>query len=236
MSGRKKHKRKGASAPKGKRPTRLKRKEREVPLLQRAVLRVTGLVTSGKRKHRRQRREVSLLRTGLQYVWGPVKRHRIIVRSCVIFAVSISLGIFLYSRLVDSGALDGFQGFIASATGLLLNLFGGGVTVSGNSVSSSAWAMHIVTECTAIVPTIILLSAILAYPSWIRDKAIGIPLGLVALFALNLVRTFSLFHIGSAFPSFLDTAHFLLWQSVMILAALIFWILWAEKLVHGHAR
>jgi exosortase/archaeosortase family protein len=200
------------------------------------LLRVQGFFRHGKRKHRPQRREVSPLRSGFQYVWGPVKRHRIIVRSCLIFVVCISLGIFLYSRLVDSGALDGFQGFVASATGFFLNLFGGGVTVSGNSVSSSAWSMNIVTECTAIVPMIILLSAILAYPSPIRDKAIGIPLGLVALFVLNLVRTFSLFHIGSAFPSFLDTAHFLVWQSVMILAALIFWILQMEKLVLAGAR
>jgi len=236
MSGRRKHKRKGASAAKGKRPVRLKRKAREAPLLQRAFLRVQGLFGNGKRKHRPQEGEVSRLRTGFEYVWGPVKRHRIIVRSCLIFAASISLGIFLYSRLVDSGALDGFQGFVASATGFFLNLFGGGVTVDGNSVSSSAFSMNIVTECTAIVPMIILLSAILAYPSRIRDKAIGISLGLLAIFVLNLIRTFSLFHIGSAFPSSLDTAHFLVWQSVMILAALILWILWVEKLVHAHAR
>lgn len=236
MSGRRKHKRKGASAPKSKRPTRLKRKERQAPLLQRVAVGVRGLVTSGKKKHRASDRDVSVLRIGFQYVWGPVKRHRIIVRSCLIFAICISLGIFLYSRLVDSGALDGLQGFVASATGFFLNLFGGGVTVSGNSVSSGAWSMNIVTECTAIVPMIILLSAVLAYPSRIRDKAIGISLGLMALFVLNLVRTFTLFHIGSAFPSFLDTAHFLLWQSVMILVALIFWILWVEKLVHAHAR
>ena len=231
MSDRRKHKRKGASAPKGRRPSRPKRKERQAPLLQRVAVRVRELVTRKKRKSRRQRREVLFVQRASDTIRGFVKRNRRILESCLIFAVSISLAIFIYSRLVDRGALDGFLVFVASATGFLLNLFGGGVTVSGNSVSSSAFAMQIVAECTAIVPMIILVSAILAYPSRIRDKAIGIPVGLVALFVLNLVRTFSLFHIGSAFPSFLNTAHFLLWQSVMILAALIFWILWVERLV-----
>jgi exosortase/archaeosortase family protein len=65
---------------------------------------------------------------------------------------------------------------------------------------------------------------------------LGIAIGIVALFALNLVRTVSLFYIGAHFPDFLDTAHVLIWQSVMILAAIALWLFWVEKLARVPAR
>lgn len=186
-----------------------------------------------KKKERGRRRELLLLRRASDQVLGLVKRNRSIVRGCLIFIVSIAIATFVYSHLVDTGALDGFQRFIASATGFLVNLLGGNVSVYGNSVFSSSFSMYVVAQCTGVAPMIIFLAAVLAYPSRIRDKAIGMALGLLALFVLNLIRMFSLFHIGSAFPSFLHTAHFLLWQSLIILAALTFWILWVGRLAHA---
>ena len=113
-----------------------------------------------------------------------------------------------------------------------MNLFSASVQVDGVLISSPDYSMRIVTECTGLVPMAIIVCAVLAYPGTVKQKAIGATLGLVALFVLNLVRTVSLFFIGGHFSSsFFNTAHFLIWQPVMIVVAIALWLFWVEKLV-----
>jgi len=77
----------------------------------------------------------------------------------------------------------------------------------------------------------------LAYPCRIRDKIIGILFGIVAISAVNLVRTVTLFFIGTHFSeSVFETAHFLIWQSLVILISIGLWLLWAQKLVRVPAK
>ena len=59
-------------------------------------------------------------------------------------------------------------------------------------------------------------------------------MGAAALFVINLVRIISLFYIGSAYPDFLDLAHFFLWQLFMIVLTIGLWLLWTVKIVHTH--
>ncbi len=105
--------------------------------------------------------------------------------------------------------------------------------MSGTTVSSGAFSMGIIEACTGLVPMLILVSAVLAYPSSARQKLVGISLGVVALFALNLIRTSTLFAIGSHFPGFFDSAHYLVWQSLMIIAAVGVWLLWVTRMRHA---
>ena len=113
-----------------------------------------------------------------------------------------------------------------------MNLFGASVQVDGTLISSPDYSIRIVTECTGLIPMAIVVCAVLAYPGTWKQKGIGAALGIVALFVLNLVRTSSLFFIGSHFSSsFFNTAHFLIWQPVMIVVAIVLWLFWVEKLV-----
>jgi hypothetical protein len=43
----------------------------------------------------------------------------------------------------------------------------------------------------------------------------------------------SLFWIGSSFPQYLDVAHLLVWQTAMILLAIILWLFWVERIAHA---
>ena len=72
--------------------------------------------------------------------------------------------------------------------------------------------------------------------STIRQKGEGIALGILVLYALNLVRTVSLFLVGTYFPGLFDTAHYIVWQSLMILLAIGLWLFWVEKLVYVTPR
>ena len=109
-------------------------------------------------------------------------------------------------------------------------LFGGSTTVSGTLLISDNFVANIVAECTAIGPIILYIGAVVAYPASKRAKLAGVAAGAVVLTAVNLVRIISLFWIGEAYPEYLDVAHLLVWQSAIILLAIIMWLLWAGRL------
>jgi exosortase H (IPTLxxWG-CTERM-specific) len=165
-------------------------------------------------------------------IWAFVRRHRVAIRSALLFVALLTVWTIWYPRIVDSHALNGFLVFNAQLTGSVLNLFGANVQVSDTLITSSQFSMRIGHECTAIVPMVLLICAAIAYPSRITQKLICLAIGLPVLFVLNLARTASLYHIGINIPDFFDTAHFIVWQSVMILAVVIMWLFWVSKVVN----
>ena len=162
-------------------------------------------------------------------------RYRSVISSFVIFFGAVAVFIFLYSRLRATPSFDGFLRFTARVTAILLNLTGGGVVVKETLVSSPRFAFQIVDLCTAIMPMMIFTAAVLAFPSRIKDKGLGLLIGLAGIFVVNQLRLVSLFYIGSYVPGIFDTTHLLVWQSLMILASIGFWLLWAYKYVHATA-
>jgi archaeosortase B (VPXXXP-CTERM-specific) len=182
--------------------------------------------------HKGQRQSLRAQFSSIEAIKLGARRHRTAVKAGLIFGGSILVFMLIYSRMMQTEALAGFLTFTARATGAILNLFGASAQVDGTLISSPHYSMSIVTECTGLIPMAIVVCAVLAYPSTAKQKAIGAALGLVALFVLNLVRTVSLFFIGGHFSSsFFNTAHFLIWQPVMIVVAIALWLFWVEKLV-----
>lgn len=161
-----------------------------------------------------------------------VKRHWVVIRSWLLFAVTLGIWLLWYPRIVETQVLAGFLRFTAGVTGSILRFLGTRLEVSGTMISSADFKMRIGHECTAIVPAVILLCAVIAYPSRIRDKLLCLAIGLPILFVLNLVRTVTLYYIGTHIRDFFDIAHFVVWQSVMILAVIIIWLIWVGKVVN----
>ncbi len=165
-----------------------------------------------------------------------VRHNQIAIRSCAIFISCVLLSAFAYSRLIEADFFANILAFTARATGFFLNLLGNQVQVSGITVWSSDFSVNIGTGCTGLVPIMLFVCAILAYPCGIRFKGLGIALGILCLYSLNLFRTVSLFYIGAHFYSFFETAHLLLWQSLMILSAIVLWLFWARRTDHVQAH
>jgi archaeosortase B (VPXXXP-CTERM-specific) len=182
--------------------------------------------------HKGQRQSLRAQFPSIEAIKLGLRRHRASVKGGLIFGGGVLAFMLIHSRMVETGALTGLLTFTARATGAILNLFGASVQVDGTLVSSPDYSINIVTECTGLVPMAIIVCAVLAYPATWKQKGIGAALGVVAVFVLNLVRTVSLFFIGGHFsPSFFNTAHFLIWQPVMIVLAIVLWLFWVEKLV-----
>ena len=127
------------------------------------------------------------------------------------------------------GVMSHIQFAYARATGLVLGLLGEQVMVSGNLVQTPEFGISVVTACTGIFLTGLFIAAVIALPARLRSTLSGIGLGVLILGVLNVVRLVSLYYIGVHWPSFLDTAHLIVWQSLFILVAVVTWLCWASS-------
>ena len=144
---------------------------------------------------------------------------------------SLVLALAVYFGFLGSAWVETVGAWTAHWTSIGLNLLGSSTRVNGSILSSDSFAVSIVAECTAIGPMLLFIGAVIAYPASLRAKGLGVLLGVVFLGALNLVRIMSLFWIGSTYPQYLDVAHLLVWQALIIIIAIIMWLLWVERMV-----
>jgi len=168
-------------------------------------------------------------------VWTRAKpfiiKKRIIIRSLAIFVGTI---------LVFIPALPVYRGFlcgsllvaIARATGFILRVFGTAAHVSGTTIISPVFSVEVIVSCSGIFAYILFVAAVLAYPCKLKEKAIGIGLGVPIIFAVNLARIVSLFYIGAYLPQFFEPAHLLFWQALMIVTVVLVWLFWAQRFTH----
>jgi exosortase/archaeosortase family protein len=162
-------------------------------------------------------------------------RNRRVLIPALTFFVLVGLFIFLYSLITSSRPFHEFMVITARITGFMLNLIGQGVAVKDILVISSQFSFQIVDLCTAIMPMMIFTAAVLAYPSRLKEKALGLIIGLAGIFLINQIRLVSLFFIGAYLPGLFETAHLLVWQSLMILLAIGLWMIWVYKYVRSSA-
>lgn len=153
------------------------------------------------------------------------------MRSWAILAASLGLALAIYYGFLGSAWVDTVAEWTAQWTSHVLNLIGTSTYVRGTILASDDFAVNVVAECTAVGPLVLFIGAVVAYPASYRAKAIGVVLGLVTLTVINLVRIVSLFLIGAAYPEYLEIAHLLVWQTAIILLAIVLWLVWVEKFV-----
>ena len=149
---------------------------------------------------------------------------------------SLALSLAIYFGFLGSAWVEVVATATARWTSYALNLLGSSTSVDGTILSSDSFAVNIVAECTAAGPLVLFIGAVAAYPAHVKAKGLGVLLGLVVLTAVNLVRIMSLFWIGSNFPDHLRMAHLLVWQTAIIVLAIIVWLFWVERMAHARYR
>jgi exosortase H (IPTLxxWG-CTERM-specific) len=85
--------------------------------------------------------------------------------------------------------------------------------------------------CNGINVTILLWSAILAFPARWRMKAIGLIAGSLIIQVLNIARFISLFYLGQYSLTWFDFAHTYLWESMLVLDTMVIFWLWVNRVV-----
>jgi len=135
-------------------------------------------------------------------------------------------------RPVNDTIVVPYTEVIARVSGVMLGFFGESATVTGCLVSSPRFAVTIYNGCNGLVTSLIFVAGVLAFPARPSAKFFGVAAGLLAIQIINLIRIVSLFYIGIYLPGLFNDAHVFVWQSLVILAGVTLWVIWA----HGVMR
>ena len=121
--------------------------------------------------------------------------------------------------------------FIRDATALILGVVlspFGKVIVNGAKLTFSGFTLEMIDECTAIFSIIVYCSCILAYPTTLKRKVVGIIFGVPCLYAINLLRLFILAIVGAFYLSMFEFMHVYLWQASFIIFVILIFLLWLK--------
>jgi exosortase H (IPTLxxWG-CTERM-specific) len=160
----------------------------------------------------------------------PPSTRRRQVLFLVLFAVILAGGFTLLSvNWVNDHAVEPFTAGVARVSGVALDLLGQDVERQGTVLRGPRFAVNIENGCNGVETMIIFMAAVLAFPASWRARLAGLALGLVAIQGINLVRVVALFLTGTYLPSFFDTSHTVIWQTLVILSGVLLWLLWASR-------
>jgi len=155
------------------------------------------------------------------------------MRRFAILFVVILVGLFAFELTPPGQALVvPWTGLVADASAGLIRAFDGDAYSAGKSLFSRKTGFGVTIEagCNGVEAMLVLLAGILAFPAPWKLKVIGLAIGAVAIQALNLVRIVSLFYLGQWDAQWFEWAHLYIWQSLIMLDALIVWLLWIRAI------
>ena len=89
--------------------------------------------------------------------------------------------------------------------------------------------MDVSPACSAAVPMMIYMSAVLAYPASWRARLIGAAIGFGVIYSVNLVRVVSLFLIGLFANQYFHDTHVYVAQALVVCVAVATWLFWAGR-------
>jgi exosortase H (IPTLxxWG-CTERM-specific) len=160
----------------------------------------------------------------------PRRRLRPEVRFLLTFLLVLAASFaFLAWKPVNDRIVEPFTGQIARASGATLRGLGQDVTRYGTALRSPRFAVNIKNGCNGVEAMVILLAAIVAFPAPWKARLLGLAAGAAVIQVVNLVRVVALFLTGAYLPRFFDTSHTVVWQTLVILSAVLIWILWARR-------
>ena len=153
-----------------------------------------------------------------------------ITRFCLLFlGLLVAFAILLSQKPIEQLFSTPITTFIASQATWILKALGMDVYARGVSISGEGFSVEILGNCNAIFETMLFLSAIIAFPSSLKEKAIGGIVGTIFIYLLNLARVVILFLIGVYAPQYFDESHVYISQTIFIVMVAIFWLLWIGK-------
>jgi len=145
------------------------------------------------------------------------------------FVILLAAYLLIAWNPVNDRVIVPFTEGIARVSGAVLNFIGQDVTVNGTVIASARFGVNINNGCNGVEAMLILLASIVAFPASMKARALGLLLGAIAVQLLNLVRIVSLYLLGAYQPRLFDTFHTAVWQIIIILAAIGFFLIWSAR-------
>jgi archaeosortase B (VPXXXP-CTERM-specific) len=156
----------------------------------------------------------------------------------VLTYVSLFLGlciafylVYYYLAVHNSPILASLNTNIAWILGAVFSAGGASVVRNGAVVTINGFSLEIIDECTAVFSSIVYCACILAYPTTVRNKVLGVAFGIPALYAINILRLVVITVVGLSAPHLFDFVHVYLWQASFIIFVVILFLLWLKLVV-----
>jgi archaeosortase B (VPXXXP-CTERM-specific) len=146
------------------------------------------------------------------------------------FIISLSVFYFLSIRFEEFIPFFNMQS-TAQVLFFFLKSVGINATIESYQIIFSNFSIEIVRQCTGIFEVIAIASCILAFPSSIKKKIIGISLALPIIYFFNMGRLIFLSVLGMNYPSVFEAVHDYLLQITFVFLVIFFWIFWVNKVV-----
>ncbi|MDT8421569.1 MAG: exosortase/archaeosortase family protein [Desulfuromonadales bacterium] len=157
-------------------------------------------------------------------------------RVCLVF-LGLVLGLHLFQwTLAPRPVLTALQEFTAQITATAISASGIPVKLDGTSLFLLGEHWEVILECTALSAFYVFLSFVAAYPSKLKSKALGLVLGLPALFFVNIIRLFALAWATRWSPMYAPLVHDYIWQIAFLLLLVLMWLTWIELVVRRESR
>ena len=157
------------------------------------------------------------------------QRKDILLKFGVLF-VFFCAAFYAITRLTPSSFAP-LNNYTATTLGFLLQALGMHSTVEGALLSAGGFSVKIIDECSAIFVFILFSSFVLAYPTSLKNKAIGLIFGIPSLFVVNTLRLTVVFFAGLWRPDLFEYVHAYLWQTIMIILVFISCLAWLHYVV-----
>ncbi len=114
----------------------------------------------------------------------------------------------------------------------IIQIFDENVRVKGIILQqiNTGFSVSIESGCNGVEAVIVLISAMLVFPSSWKYKLQGIAVGFFAIQLLNIIRIISLFYLGQWDYDIFEWAHLYLWEVLIMLDVLIIFLGWLRYL------
>lgn len=140
----------------------------------------------------------------------PVQDHVVIPWTALLAKISAGIAGFFDSNVISEGKV------MRDA-------------ITGHGVSIEA-------GCNGVEACLLLVAAVVAYPSSLRLKFWGIALGFLAIQSVNLLRIITLYYMADWDPKVFEFFHLYLWQALIMLDVLVVWLVWLKQVGKEEAR
>lgn len=147
------------------------------------------------------------------------------------FAACFLLGVAIVLTPPVHEQVQRFSVSLVTISHELIRVCGGDSVARGPVLRSPAngFAIEMMDGCNGVNVTLLLWSAIVAFPGRWRPKLVGVLAGGVFLQGLNLVRFISLFYLGQFSRRWFEFAHGYLWETLLVLDAMVFYWIWLGR-------
>ena len=182
-----------------------------------------GAGADKRRKEQQRKTFVEKCFTGARENKEALKYVALFLSFCVAFYL-------VYYFLTLRGSLSLLKNLTALILGAIFSVGGANVVVNGAALSINGFPLEIIDECTAVFSSIVYCSCVLAYPTTLKNKGLGIAFGVPSLYAINILRLFILTLVGIAYPGMFEFVHVYLWQASFIIFVVVIFLLWLHFL------